>query len=89
MKPDVTSADESAPVVAPVSTGNESVSVENRKRLQELYRKGGYSSVKFWVSPNSLVSEDECIAEVADALESFQKDKASGELKPVGDDVTY
>lgn len=65
-----------------------SVSNTNRQRLQELYVKGGYSSVKFWVSPNAVVSEDECIAEVADALEGFQRDKAAGKLNPVGDDVT-
>ena len=68
------------------SSADQSISNTNRQRLQSLYAKGGYSSVKFWVSPNSLTSEDECIAEVADALESFQKDKADGKLKPIGDD---
>jgi hypothetical protein len=68
---------------------NQSVSANNRKRLQSLYVKGGYSSVKFWVSPNSLTSEDECVAEVVDTLESFQKDKAAGKLNPAGDACRY
>jgi len=80
------------PAAAPVAPAagvvgaDQSISAANRQRLQALYTKGGYSSVKFWVSPNSLTSEDECIAEVADALEGFQKDKIEGKLKPVGDD---
>lgn len=77
------------PVAGCASVASQSVSENNRIRLQSLYVKGGYSSVKFWVSPNSLASVDECVAEVADTLESFQKDKAEGKLKPVSEEAVY
>ncbi len=58
-----------------------SVSEQNRERLQKVCEKAGYTDVKFWVPPHILSSEDECIAEVADALEKFHAEKGKG-LKP-------
>jgi hypothetical protein len=68
---------------APMSTQAADSSESNRKRLEDWSKSSTYQNISFWVPPNVLATPDECIAEVGNALVRFDKDKASGSIKPV------
>lgn len=81
-----------APVSAPVHPSGDLAqcidnSEINRKKLQTWSESSKYKSISFWIQPNVIVTPDECIAEVANALTRFDEEKKAGTVKPVGDDV--
>jgi len=55
----------------------ETVSERNRRELQEWFEKSDYSGIRFWIKPNLSVSEDECVAEILNALKNWEKDKVT------------
>jgi len=57
-------------------------SENNRRRLNAICAKAGYTNLSFGVSPSVNLTMDCAIAEVATALEHFYDDEKSGHLKP-------
>lgn len=63
---------------------NDSTSEKNRKDLQAWFKQSKYEDVKFWVPPNVLASQEECVAEVVAAVTKFDADTKK---KPANEDV--
>jgi hypothetical protein len=57
---------------------------QNRAKLQKWSESSDYKSISFWIPPNRQISTEECIADVANALEKFELDRREGRLTPIG-----
>lgn len=64
----------------------ESPSERNRRRLNEICEKAGYTHVGFSIAPNCSPTLDCAIAEAANALERFYEETRSGRLVPNNDE---
>jgi len=68
-------------------TPSKSASKENSARLEAVLKRGKYTNIRFWVPPNVLPSQDECISELADALEAIEKEEAKSDIKFADDET--
>ena len=57
-----------------MSNSTATTSEANRQDLKNWYVEAGYQDVKFWVPPNVLASQEECVAEVLAAVKKFGED---------------